>query len=99
MNSECGVNAIILLDSKDMAFGAKTVLRTRCNQEEKTRTADYANYEFTRGLIKDYNEIGNPVEAEVLKCYTQTFMEQNQQMLLLNTSKITKKTEINTKQH
>ncbi len=76
MNSECGVNAIILLDSKDMAFGAKTVLRTRCNQEEKTRTADYANYEFTRGLIKDYNEIGNPVEAEVLKCYTQTFMEQ-----------------------
>lgn len=59
-----------------MAFGAKTVLRTRCNQEEKTRTADYANYEFTRGLIKDYNEIGNPVEAEVLKCYTQTFMEQ-----------------------
>lgn len=75
MGSESGVNAIILLKSKDMAFGAKTLLNTRCTQEEATRTADYADYEFTKGLIKDYKEIGDNVEAETLQSYTQIFME------------------------
>ena len=70
------VNAIILLDSKDIQYGAKTALATRCSQEEKTKTADYANYDFTKSLIKDYKEVGDTVNAEYLKGYTQTFMEQ-----------------------
>lgn len=70
------VSAMIILDSRDMQFGAQTVLETRCSQEEKTKTADYANYEFTKNLIKDYKEVGDTVNAEDLKGYTQTFMEQ-----------------------
>lgn len=70
------VNAMILLDSKDIQYGAKTALATRCSQEEKTKTADYASYDFTKSLIKDYKEVGDTVNAEDLKGYTQTFMEQ-----------------------
>ena len=74
-NSETSANAIILLNSEDMEFGAKTIIETRCSKEEQTRVADYANYAFTKDLIKTYQEVGDSVPAPTLKGYTQTFME------------------------
>jgi len=72
--SQVASGAMILLNSKDMAYGAKTVLETRRDNAEKTRTADYADYDFTKNLIKDYKEVGDEVEADSLKEYTETFV-------------------------
>lgn len=75
-DSKTAVNSLVILDSKDLQYGAKTVLATRCNSEERTATADYAEYSVTKNLISDYKEIGDEVNSEVLEGYTQTFMEQ-----------------------
>ena len=75
-DSKTAVNSLAILDSKDLQYGAKTVLATRCNAEERTATADYAEYSVTKNLISDYKEIGDEVNGEVLEGYTQTFMEQ-----------------------
>lgn len=75
-DSKTAVNSLVILDSKDLQYGAKTVLATRCNAEERTATADYAKYSVTKNLISDYKEIGDEVNSEVLEGYTQTFMEQ-----------------------
>lgn len=75
-DSKTAVNSLVILDSKDLQYGAKTVLATRCNAEERTATADYAEYSVTKNLISDYKEIGDDVNGDVLEGYTQTFMEQ-----------------------
>ena len=75
-DSKTAVNSLVILDSKDLQYGAKTVLATRCNSEERTATADYAEYSVTKNIIADYKEIGDDVNGEVLEGYTQTFMEQ-----------------------
>lgn len=75
-DSKTAVNSLVILDSKDLQYGAKTVLATRCNAEERTATADYAEYSVTKNIIADYKEIGDDVNSEVLEGYTQTFMEQ-----------------------
>ena len=75
-DSKTAVNSLVILDSKDLQYGAKTVLATRCNAEERTATADYAEYSVTKNIIADYKEIGDDVNGEVLEGYTQTFMEQ-----------------------
>lgn len=75
-DSKTAVNSLVILDSKDLQYGAKTVLATRCNAEERTATADYAEYSVTKNIIADYKEIGDAVNSEVLEGYTQTFMEQ-----------------------
>lgn len=75
-DSKTAVNSLVILDSKDLQYGAKTVLATRCNAEERTATADYAEYSVTKNIIADYKEIGDEVNSEVLEGYTQTFMEQ-----------------------
>ena len=75
-DSKTAVNSLVILDSKDLQYGAKTVLATRCNAEERTATADYAEYSVTKNIIADYKEIGDEVNSEVLEGYTQTFIEQ-----------------------
>lgn len=75
-DSKTAVNSLVILDSKDLQYGAKTVLATRCNAEERTATADYAEYSVTKNIIADYKEIGDDVNGDVLEGYTQTFMEQ-----------------------
>ena len=75
-DSKTAVNSLVILDSKDLQYGAKTLLATRCNAEERTATADYAEYSVTKNIIADYKEIGDEVNSEVLEGYTQTFMEQ-----------------------
>ena len=75
-DSKTAVNSLVILDSKDLQYGAKTVLATRCNAEERTAIADYAEYSVTKNLISDYKEIGDDVNGDVLEGYTQTFMEQ-----------------------
>lgn len=75
-DSKTAVNSLVILDSKDLQYGAKTVLATRCNAEERTATADYAEYSVTKNIITDYKEIGDDVNGDVLEGYTQTFMEQ-----------------------
>ena len=73
--SETAADAIILLNSEDMEYGAKTVIATRSCKEEQVKVADYADYNFTKELIKNYHEMGDSVSADTLKGYTQTFME------------------------
>ena len=73
--SETAVDAMLLLHSEDLEYGAKTIISTRRNQEIKTKVADYANYSFTKELIQSNAENGEKVKAEILKGYTQTFME------------------------
>ena len=75
-DSKTTVHSLIILDSKDMQYGAQTILKTRCNPLEKTKTADYATYSITKELISDFKEVGDEVKGEVLEGYTQTFMEQ-----------------------
>lgn len=75
-DSKTAVNSLVILDSKDLQYGAKTILATRCNAEERTATADYAEYSVTKNIIADYKEIGDDVNGDVLEGYTQTFMEQ-----------------------
>ncbi len=67
-------NAVILLHSDDMSYGAKTLLKTRKNEEERKRIADYADYNHTKKLLKTYCEIGDTPKAESLKEYTSTYM-------------------------
>lgn len=79
-DSKVALNSIILLNSDDMEYGAKTVLATRCDAAEKTRTADMANYAFVKGLVSDFNEMGTPVKSNVLENSTKAFMEQKSAM-------------------
>lgn len=73
--TETTVDATLLLEAEDMEYGAKTVLETRNNDEEKTKAADYADYEFTKELIQSNSEAGSAVKADVLKGYTSTYMK------------------------
>lgn len=73
--TETAVDAMLLLPADDLEYGAKTVISTRNSQEAKTKAADYANYSFTKELIQSNAENGEKVKAEILKGYTQTFME------------------------
>lgn len=74
-NSETTVDATLLLDADDLEYGAKTVIETRSNNEEKNKAADYADYEFTKEIIQTNLESGERVNAENLKEYTYIYME------------------------
>lgn len=67
--SETAMNAMVILKSDDISWGAQSVLETRCSEAERTETADYAKYEFTKGLIKDFKSFGDEVKSESLKGY------------------------------
>ena len=67
--SETAMNAMVILKSDDISWGAQSVLETRCSDAERTETADYAEYEFTKGLIKDFKSFGDEVKPESLKGY------------------------------
>ena len=67
--SETAMNAMVILKSDDISWGAQSVLETRCSYAERTETADYAKYEFTKGLIKDFKSFGDEVKPESLKGY------------------------------
>ena len=73
--TETAVDATLLLDAEDIEYGAETVIETRSSKEEKTKAADYADYNFTKEVIQTNAEAGNKVSAETLKGYTETYME------------------------
>lgn len=75
-DSKTAVHSLVILDSKDMQYGAKTILATRCDAIEKTKTADYVTFSVTKDLISDFKEVGDEVKSEALEGCTQTFMEQ-----------------------
>ncbi len=75
-DSKTAVHSLVILNSKDMQYGAKTILATRCDAIEKTKTADYVTFSVTKDLISDFKEVGDEVKSESLEGCTQTFMEQ-----------------------
>lgn len=70
--SETAMNGLVILKSDDIAWGAKTTLSTRCSEKERTQTADYADYSFTKGLIKDFKTFEDEIKPESLKAYSCT---------------------------
>ncbi len=74
-STETAVDAALLLEAEDMEYGAKTIIETRINEEEKTKAANYADYNFTKEVIQSNTEAGDRVKAKTLKGYTQTYME------------------------
>ena len=70
--SETAMNALVILDSQDLKNGAEIVLSTRCSEAERTETADYADYDFTTGLIKDFKSFGDEISPNSLEGYTET---------------------------
>ena len=70
--SETAMNALVILDSQDLKNGAEIVLSTRCSEAERTETADYADYDFTTGLIKDFKSFGDEISPNSLQGYTET---------------------------
>ncbi len=73
-DSETALNAIPILDAKDIQYGAQTVLDTRCDKNERTRTADMADFEFTEGLAESYYNFGEKLPADALKGFTSIIM-------------------------
>lgn len=71
-DSDTALEAVVMLPAEKMATGIKTVLNTRCDKTEKTATADKAKFEYTVGLMKDYDERGEKPSGEVIQEYTQT---------------------------
>lgn len=71
-DSETGLHAITMLGAEDMNYGMTTVLETRCNKAEATRTADMANFDFTESLLASYHARGEKASAETVKAFTET---------------------------
>lgn len=70
--SETAMNGLVILKSDDLAWGADITLNTRCSAEERTQTADYADYDFTQDLIKDFKAFNDVIKPEYLKDYSCT---------------------------
>lgn len=75
MDSRSAANALVIGGSDNMAANSQMLIQTRSSAEERTATADYADYDYTTNLINDFNELGEEVQASVLEDYTQTVME------------------------
>ncbi len=74
-NSETAADAMLLLKAEDIEYGAKTLMQTRCSDQERTSVADYVDYSFTKEIIKTNSTFGEKVSSEKLKGYTETFMQ------------------------
>lgn len=72
--SETAIEALIILPSSDLQYGAATVLMTRCDATERVRTADLADYSFFKALAENYNNVGDALSAEVVAGYTALMM-------------------------
>ena len=72
--SETAIEALIILPSSDLQYGAATVLMTRCDATERVRTADLADYSFFKALAENYNNVGDALSAEVVAGYTAHMM-------------------------
>ena len=70
-DSKTAANAIIISDSEDADYGAETLLKTRATEEERSKTADYMDFDFQKELISDYKEVGDEISSESLKEYTE----------------------------
>ena len=71
-SSETALNSIVLLSSNDIDYGAETIMSTRINKAEKTRTADMANFEFFEGLAKSFYSFDEQLDGNSVKNYTVT---------------------------
>ena len=68
--------AIVTLNANDMAYGAKTVLKTRINQEERTKAADMQTFKFMQDNLKAYYERGEKADAAVIQEYNEVTMSE-----------------------
>ena len=69
-DSETALNAIPMLEARDIKYGAQTILDTRCDKQERTRVADMADFDFTESLAESYYNFGEELPPEALKEYT-----------------------------
>lgn len=74
-DSETALNAIPMLSSQDIGFGAEVVMQTRSTEAERTRTADKADFEFFEGLAQSYYNFGEELQASSVESYTQTMTQ------------------------
>ena len=73
-SSETALEALILLTSSDLQNGTLTILSTRCDAAERTRTADLADYSFFKALAENYNNVGDALSKEIIEGYTTLMM-------------------------
>ena len=72
--SETALEALIVLTSNDLQYGTETILSTRCDAAERTRTADLADYSFFKALAENYNNVGDALSKEIIEGYTTLMM-------------------------
>lgn len=73
-DSEGALYATRILTSDNLTRGMNILFSTRKDKAERTRTADMANYNFTKELISDYKEFNDEIKPASLKAYTATTM-------------------------
>ncbi len=69
--SETAMNGIVLLSSDDITWGAKTTFETRSSVQERTETADYADFGFTKGLLKSFSRFGDEIKPDSLESFVE----------------------------
>lgn len=73
-DSKGALYATRILTSDNLTRGMNILFSTRKDEAERTRTADMANYNFTKELISDYKEFNDEIKPASLKAYTATTM-------------------------
>ena len=73
-DSETAVEAMVILNGKDMAYGARTILETRVDKAERTRAADYIKFEKAEELVKSYAERGCEPDEQTIEEFTNTIV-------------------------
>ena len=73
-SSETALESLIMLCSNDLEYGTAAILSTRCSAEERSRTADLADYTFFKALAENYDSVGDTLSQEVIERYTALIM-------------------------
>ena len=68
-SSETALQSIVVLSSNNIDYGAKTIMSTRIDNAERTRTADKATFSFFMDLAKSYDSFGEKLEAHSVQGY------------------------------
>lgn len=73
-SSEASADALVLLNSKDINYGAKTLISTRIDKNTQVKVADYMDYSFTKNLLSDYKQMNDEMQASDLESYSETII-------------------------
>ncbi len=73
-SSEVALHSVKLGASSELSENMNTILRTRSSAAERMRTADLADFGFTKDLIKSYSAVGDSIQPDDLRDYTETIV-------------------------